>query len=143
MTHLDSIQFRPGWKVIAEEEFRTIHTPILSSARWIIDGVAFPRTLPERLAAADTVIFLDYSIFRIYWWALKKEAKYAFRQRPEMPPECPEWAITWRLLKLIWVIHKKLRPGWLEQICSLPAGVAVHHLRHPRDAERLLRSAAG
>jgi adenylate kinase family enzyme len=139
--HLDGMAWRPGWQRVPEAEFEAVLGEVLTGSRWIIDGVAYPRHIPERIERADTIVFIDYTLPRIYWWAIKKEVHYAFRQRPEMPPGTPEWKITWRLFKIIWKIHWEARAEWLRMVTQAgAAGKTVHHFRHPRDAKRFLES---
>ena len=141
--HLDGMAWRPGWERVPEEEFEAELGKVLASPRWIIDGVAYPRHIPERIERADTVVFIDYSLPRIYWWALKKEIRFAFRQRPEMPTGTPEWKITWRLFKIIWKIHWDTRTEWLGMVGrAAETGKTVHHFRHPRETRLFLESLA-
>ena len=58
--HLDNIWWRADKTHITREEFDLILSDILKRERWIIDG-DYSRTYEPRLAACDTVIFLDLS----------------------------------------------------------------------------------
>jgi adenylate kinase family enzyme len=141
--HLDGMAWRAGWQRVPEDEFEAALAKVLAGPRWIVDGVAYPQHIPERIERADTVIFIDYSLPRIYWWALKKEARYAFRQRPEMPADTPEWKITWRLLKIIWKIHFGMRAEWIALVTqAAKSGKTVHHFRRPRETQRFLEGLA-
>jgi adenylate kinase family enzyme len=141
--HLDGMAWRAGWRRVPEDEFEAALAQVLAGPRWIIDGVAYPQHIPERIERADTVIFIDYSLPRIYWWALKKEARFAFRQRPEMPAGTPEWKITWRLFKIIWKIHFEMRAEWLTLVAhAAETGKTVHHFRRPRETRMFLEGLA-
>src|ERR1700686_832711 len=101
------------------------------------------RPIPGGIERADPVIFIDYSLPQIYWWALKKEARYAFRPRPEMPAGTPEWKITWRLFKIIWKIHFEMRAEWLTLVAhAAETGKMVHHFRRPRETQLFLEGLA-
>jgi hypothetical protein len=77
------------------------------------------------------------------WSALKKEVRYAFSQRPEMPPGTPEWKITWRLFKIIWKIHWETRSEWLTMVTrAAESGKPVHHFHNPRETRQFLESVA-
>ena len=59
VVHLDRLWWKPGWETVSREEFDKRHMAALSEPHWIIDG-DFSRTIPERMAACDTVIYLDF-----------------------------------------------------------------------------------
>jgi adenylate kinase family enzyme len=141
--HLDGMAWRPGWKRVPEAEFEAALGKVLAGPRWIIDGVAYPQHIPQRIERADTIVFIDYSLPRIYWWALKKEVRYTFSQRPEMPPGTPEWKITWRLFKVIWRIHWETRSEWLTMVTrAAESGKVVHHFHNPQETRQFLESVA-
>ena len=58
--HLDNIWWRPDRTHISREEFDAELAKLLERERWIIDG-DYSRTYEPRIAACDTVFFLDYS----------------------------------------------------------------------------------
>ena len=57
--YLDMLWHRPDRTNVSREEFDTGLREILKKDRWIIDG-NYLRTLEQRLAACDTVFFLDF-----------------------------------------------------------------------------------
>ena len=60
VVHLDKLFWRPGWVQVPKEEFDALLRAELAKEKWIMDG-NFDRTIPERLARCDTVIYLDFS----------------------------------------------------------------------------------
>ena len=60
VVHLDKLFWTPGWVSLSREEFDKVHREAISQEKWIMDG-NFDRTIPERLARCDTVIYLDFS----------------------------------------------------------------------------------
>lgn len=59
--HLDTIWHRPDRTHISREDFDERLSQILALDAWLIDG-NYSRTLERRLAACDTVFFLDYPL---------------------------------------------------------------------------------
>ena len=60
VVHLDQIWWEPGnWQHLEKPEFDRRLKAELEKPRWILDG-NFNRTIGMRLAACDTVIFLDF-----------------------------------------------------------------------------------
>lgn len=56
--YLDAIWHRPDRTHISREEYSSRLSEILTQDAWIIDG-NYSRTMEERMAACDTVFFLD------------------------------------------------------------------------------------
>ena len=57
--YLDRLWHKPDRTHITREAFDRTLAEWLARPAWIIDG-DYSRTLPQRLAACDTVFFLDY-----------------------------------------------------------------------------------
>jgi adenylate kinase family enzyme len=58
--HLDKYYWKPNWQKTEKEEWQALHQNLLNLDEWIIDG-NYKSTLDQRLEAADTVIFLNFS----------------------------------------------------------------------------------
>ena len=56
--HLDAFYFDKEWRPLDQVVFAALQRNLVAAPRWIIDG-NYASTLPVRLEAADTVIFLD------------------------------------------------------------------------------------
>jgi adenylate kinase family enzyme len=56
---LDSILYKKNGEQIDRKAFVEAHENILSSARWIIDGLGPMALFNKRLEAADTLIYID------------------------------------------------------------------------------------
>lgn len=59
--HLDMMYWNPDKTTVAKPFFRERLSAVLEGERWIIDG-NYGSTMELRMAACDTVIFLDYPI---------------------------------------------------------------------------------
>ncbi|MEX0807877.1 MAG: hypothetical protein WD044_04030 [Dongiaceae bacterium] len=130
---IDRIQWRPGWVPAPPEEFDAQHDAILAGERWIIDGVGDTDAIARRLARADTVVFVDLPLRTHLWWATRRQFRSIFFGRPDGPEGCPMWRVTWRLYRMIWWIHRELRPQFLALVDDVSPGVRIFHLRSPRD----------
>ena len=87
--HLDRLHWREGWVESSREELEAAVAPILAGERWLIDG-NYGGTMAARLERADTVVYLDYSIWLCMWRALTRVLRFRGRTRPDMAPGCPE-----------------------------------------------------
>lgn len=109
--NLDKIVWKSGWILIDKEEKELELTKIAKMQTWIVDGVS--KTILE---AADTIIFLDYPRYKCYWRAFKRNCKYIFKSRPELPERCPEILVIGKLIKIIWNFPKIVKPNILKHI---------------------------
>ena len=106
--HLDAIHWRPGWVSPPDEEWKEIVEQLVKQELWIIDG-NFGGTIEARLAACDTVIFLDMPRYICLWRVLKRIVTYRKSQRPDMAEGCPE-RIDLKFAKWIWNYPKTNKP---------------------------------
>lgn len=57
--HLDLMYWNPDRTTVSRDEFRRRLTEVLSRQEWIIDG-NYNATMELRMAACDTIVFLDF-----------------------------------------------------------------------------------
>lgn len=107
VVHLDKLFWKPGWVQISKEEFDTLLEQELHKERWIMDG-NFSRTLPQRLSACDTVIYLDFSTAVCVLGVLKRVITTYGTTRPDMGDDCPE-RFDWDFLKFVFHFRRKNR----------------------------------
>lgn len=91
-----------------------------------------------RLAAADTVIFLDMPRLVCLWRVFKRRWQFHRRTRPGMSAGNPE-RLTGEFLRFIWD-YPKQKPALLEKLGRL-GHARVIHLRTDRDVRRFLETA--
>jgi adenylate kinase family enzyme len=133
--HVDSIQYQPGWKRTADDECDAVLDELAGRPRWIIDGFGNDHVIERRLRVADAVVFVDFPLWRHYWWAAKRLWLSRGGQRVELPPDCPEFTLsyTWKLLKVMWIVDREYRPWFRRLIAELPDATRVFHIRSLRD----------
>ena len=126
VVHLDAQFWRAGWKEPKRADWLEWQQKATLEPRWIMDG-NYGGTLDVRLAAADTVIFLDLPptlcVARVVWRWLR----YAGRTRPDMARGCPE-RLDVKFLRWIWNYPRTNRPSILEKLARLE-GKRVVRLR--------------
>tara|TARA_R110002124_G_scaffold149220_1_gene314997 strand:+ start:136229 stop:136705 length:477 start_codon:yes stop_codon:yes gene_type:complete len=69
--HMDHMLWLPGWVEREETSYLAALNDVLSKDAWIIDGNHL-RALPERLARAELVYFLDINRWRATYRVIKR-----------------------------------------------------------------------
>ncbi len=130
---IDKIQWKPGWVRTAESEFIEAHEDLLAAERWLIDGYGLWSSVERRLSAADTIIFVDHPIWVHFWWATKRQIKSLFVGRLDGPDGCHMFPVTVRLYKMMWWLHKEMRPKLMAAIHARAPDARIIHIRSPKE----------
>jgi len=130
---MDQIVWKANWQKATKEEQQQKVAQLVAWESWVIDGVSY-----EVMAAADTVIFLDVPRRICFWRAAKRNRKYLFKSRPDLPADCPEVLIIPQLIKIIWRFPKRVRPNILAE--KDRRGNDFIHIRSKKDVEDYLLS---
>ena len=135
--HLDKLHWQPGWVSLPAEEWQGQVADLAQSEYWIIDG-NYSGSLPIRLQAADTVIFLDYPWWRCLGRVLKRWLQYRGRSRPDITEGCPE-RLNWEMIKWVSIDfprHNRVRLRQLLQQQEGRLNIITH--RSPGETRRWL-----
>jgi adenylate kinase family enzyme len=135
--HLDALFWKPGWVETPREEWRRVVEELVQRDAWIMDG-NYGGTLDLRLAACDTVLFLDFPPLVCLWRILKRRVQFHNKSRPDAGCDCPE-RLNWEFLRWIWTYRRKRRPKILEKLSAAAAqGKQVIVLRVPKAVENFV-----
>jgi len=118
---LDSIVWQERWRKTPLAERQRKVRELIAKSSWVIDGVD-----DDVLEAADKVIFLDMPRRVCYYRAAKRNVRYLFSSRPELPARCPEILILPTLVKIIWRFPGRVRPKILVNGAGRGEGAFVH-----------------
>lgn len=122
---LDCVVWQPGWKKRAPDERSAMIRKLVDQESWVIDGVSF-----DVQSRADAIVFLDVPRRVSFLRVMKRNWRYLFRSRPDLPAKCPEILIVPTLCRIIWNFPKNIRPRILGQ-CS--KSQRFFHVRTPSD----------
>lgn len=118
---LDKVFWRPGLVETPRDQWVAFQQRLVSESGWIMDGDLGPYDAIEvRLRAADTIIFLDFSLIQCAWRAARRS-----RQRVDF------W--LW-LLRYRW----RTRPFLMKAICENAPTATLHILRKPEAVKRFI-----
>ena len=136
---VDKIQWKPGWTPASKKEVEEKLNEIIGDDFWIIDGWGSWATIEKRFNASDTIIFVDHSLVIHFWWALKRQiAALFFPENLDKPEGCNLLDINCRMFKMIWTIHRKLRPRLLDLVNAYKGSKNVYHIKSPTKLRRFM-----
>lgn len=128
---LDRIQYKAGGGEIPHEEYLRIHADLIKRDEWIIDGFGCVASAWERFSAADTLVYIDLSLFTHYRWVTKRLVESLFVSPEGWPENSPMWRSTLNGYRVIWRCHRRLTPRYRQLVVDASASKRVQHLRSP------------
>jgi adenylate kinase family enzyme len=95
VTELDKMFWQPGLIATPRQQWIQMQDELAAGDRWIMEGDLGPYDVVEvRLRAADTIIFLDFSLVRCAWRAIRRSREradfwrwllaYRYQSRPNL-----------------------------------------------------------
>jgi adenylate kinase family enzyme len=136
--HLDWLYWGDNWTPTPPAEWEALLDRIVAEDSWIVDG-NFTSSLPDRLAAADTVIYLEVSPLTSTIRATKRRILHRWRRAPGVPGATRPM-FNLQLFRWIWAFPREGRPGLRAQVAEPAVASKTIVLRNRRDVRRLLRS---
>jgi adenylate kinase family enzyme len=137
--YMDHIHWNPGWVERTKDEKNTLTREIHAKDAWIFEG-NHSSTFHERVARADTLIWLDLALWLRVIRVLRRTVIYLGRSRPDLPENCNErlGMQTIEFLQFIWRTRQSGRAKVQRILDSAPSHLAIHHLKTPIDVQRFL-----
>src|SRR6266436_630205 len=122
---LDKVFWRPGLVATPRDQWVAVQERLVAEEGWIMDGDLGPYDAVDvRLRAADTIIFLDFSLVRCAWRAIRRSREGADFWR---------WLLAYRY---------ESRPILRAAIANHAPNTALHVFRGPKAVGRFLADAA-
>src|SRR5215468_11199504 len=121
VTELDKVFWRAGLVATPSDQWAEVQQNLVKEDRWILDGDLGPYdTIEVRLRAADTVVFLDFSLVRCAWRAIRRS-----RERVDF------W---------LWLLRyrRQCRPFLMEAIAKYAGHATLHVIRNPEALRRFV-----
>jgi adenylate kinase family enzyme len=138
VVHLDGLYYRADWSTTPPDEWEAVQRRLVAQPSWIIEG-NYGSTMPNRLAAADTIIYLDLSTRECLWSVLRRRLKFRGRSRPDLGVYD---RINWQFIRFIWSFRRTRRPLILALIDEhKQPGSTVVRLMSRRAANEFVRGA--
>jgi adenylate kinase family enzyme len=135
VVHIDSHY----WQVIdgervewTPEQWAACHRRLVALNEWVMDGMKLG-VLDERLARADTVIYLDLSTAACLSGIFRRRMRYRGKLRPDLGVYD---RITPEFLRWVWSFRRRHRPLLLAKLARFEGNTIL--LRRRRDVRRFL-----
>jgi adenylate kinase family enzyme len=123
---LDRHFWPPDLTPMPKDQWARVQRGLASGQQWVMDGDLGPYdVLDVRLRAADTVIVLDFPLWRCAWRALRRSRENLAFWR---------WLVSYRRRSL---------PTVMADIAANASHAELHVLRNPRAVERFLSQCRG
>jgi len=126
LIHLDAHYWRAGWRPTPAEEWREKVSALVARDRWVMGG-NYGGTLDIRLAACDTVVFLDLPRRVTIPRVIRRWIHHRGETRPDMAPGCPD-RLTWEFMAWLWSYPRRRRPQVLQKLGALSPDRSSHVL---------------
>jgi len=125
VTEVDKIFWQPGLIATPREQWVVMQEKLVAGDRWIMDGDLGPYDAVEvRLRSADTIIFLDFSLVRCAWRAIRRSRERADFWR---------WLLAYRY---------QSRPILMAAIAKYAPNAVLHVFRSPKALSRFVAEVA-
>ncbi|QHQ36975.1 DNA topology modulation protein FlaR [Algicella marina] len=136
--HMDQIHHLPGWVERDREEKGRLCSEVHARERWIFEG-NHSAAYPERVARADTCIWLDLPVSlrlaRVVWRTLRHYGQ----DRPSLPENCPE-RFSREFFAFIWRTRNTTRVRPLAIKADPPPHLTFVHITSVAELRRYLAS---
>lgn len=142
--HIDRIHWMPGWVERERAEKTRLCREVHALDRWIFEG-GHSVTWPERLARADTLIWLDVPVVLRQWRVIRRAFRHHGQARPDLPDGCPERfdAGTLDFYRYIWRSRREARARMQAAFAGAPPHVDRHRLGSARAVRAFLDAVPG
>lgn len=98
--HMDHIHWQAGWVERSQDEKLRLAREVHAQEEWIFEG-GHSRSWDERVARADTCIWLDFPLWFRFGCVIYRTLKTYGQDRPDMTAGCPE-RFSGEFMKWIW-----------------------------------------
>ena len=132
--HLDGLYYDRDWRPLDKAQFADLQRELVAAPRWIIDG-NYASSLPIRLQAADTVIFLDLPARTCLRGIMGRRLRHGGGQHDAIGVYD---RITWTFLRYVAGYRRQMAPRVRQLIADHAGDAQVVVLRSRRAVRRYL-----
>ena len=136
--HMDMIHWQPNWVERPRDEKAKLAHAIEIQDKWIFEG-GLSVTYGNRMARADTLIWLDVPVGIRIWRVVKRMVKHWGQARPDLPTGCNEGLTAQTLPFWIWIWTSRRRGrDVIQKLIDDAKYTTVHRLQSLKDVRAFL-----
>lgn len=138
VVNIDPFYFHKNWVMRDRAKTQGLIRQAALEDKWIIEGNN-SETFGDRLARADTLIFIDLPTWLRLWRGVSRAIRYHGRTRPDMAQDCPE-KLDLKFMLFIVNYHRNHRPKAIAALESAPENVTRVHLKTRRQVREYVEN---
>lgn len=126
---LDSIEYASNGERVARDIYDHQHQAILDQDSWLIDGFGPMASFQQRLAAADTLIYIDLPYPLSYWLVTKRMLKGLWTKPEGWPDGSSVIKGTLTSYKVLKMCPKFYNDAFLQRLTAMTPAKKLHVIR--------------
>jgi adenylate kinase family enzyme len=107
---IDTIVWKPGWLMGPQEEYDAAHAALIAGESWVLDGLGWTHSLPERFARATEIIQIDMPIWMHFWLAAERQFQWAQGKLEHPVAGIAEMPTTRAMFETLWECDQEMVP---------------------------------
>ena len=107
---IDTIVWRPGWVMAPQAEYDAAHAAMIAEESWVLDGLGWTHSLPERFARATEIVFIDMPLWMHFWLAAERQFAWAQGRLENPVAGIAEMPSTRDMFQALWDTDQEMGP---------------------------------
>jgi adenylate kinase family enzyme len=107
---IDAITWKPGWEAFSQAEYEAAHAKLIAEENWVIDGLGWTESLPERFARATEIILIDMPIWMHFWLAAERQFQWMQGKLENPVGGIAEMPTTRGMFQALWETDQEMAP---------------------------------
>ena len=107
---IDTIVWKPGWEAASQAEYEAAHAKLIAEESWVIDGLGWTETLPERFERATEIILIDMPIWMHFWLAAERQFQWMQGKLENPVAGIAEMPTTRAMFQALWETDQEMAP---------------------------------
>jgi len=107
---IDAIAWKPGWVWVPQAEYDAAHAAMIAAESWVIDGLGWTHSLPQRFQRATEIVFIDMPLWMHFWLAAERQFAWAQGKLENPVAGIAEMPSTREMFKSLWETDQEMGP---------------------------------
>jgi adenylate kinase family enzyme len=107
---IDAITWKPGWEAFNQAEYEAAHAQLIAEESWVIDGLGWRESLPQRFARATEIILIDMPIWMHFWLAAERQIAWSQGRLENPVGGIAEMPSTRGMFEALWETDQEMAP---------------------------------